>query len=360
MNIEQLRQSGYIQYEVISGSHAYGMQTETSDVDRRGVYVLPTEQILVGGYPQQIADEKNDIVFYEVGKFLSMALGSNPNVMELFNIPEDCIIFSSKFFTDHVLPLRDGLLCKNLRNTFGGYAVSQIKKARGLNKKITWEESRVKRKDCLDFCYVLLEKEQSIKFKKYAEKMGLNWKELQSKIGLACVNNFPSMYSMYYLDEGGIIGNDSNSVRSMNIPKDAEFMGYLRFDMNAYSTHCKDYREYTKWLKDRNEHRYKENLKKGAQFDLKNMSHCIRLLNMAEDIAIKKKIIVRRSEKDYLLDIRKGMYDYEELLQKAEKKIALIDELFEKSSLPQRPDEKGVKELLLKIRLDNLHGNKTK
>ena len=41
MTIEELRKSGWIAFEYIRGSHAYGLNTETSDVDMGGVFILP-------------------------------------------------------------------------------------------------------------------------------------------------------------------------------------------------------------------------------------------------------------------------------------------------------------------------------
>ncbi|UFH53186.1 hypothetical protein [Spirosoma sp. KNUC1025] len=45
-------------------------------------------------------------------------------------------------------------LSKLCRDTFAGYAISQIKKARGLNKKILNPLPK-ERKSLLNFCYVL-------------------------------------------------------------------------------------------------------------------------------------------------------------------------------------------------------------
>jgi uncharacterized protein len=76
----------------------------------------------------------------------------------------------------------------------------------------------------------------------------------------------------------------------------------------------------------------------GKKYDAKNMMHVFRLLNMAEEIARYKKVNVRRPEREYLLNVRSGEFSYEDLLKEAEAKIQVVDDLFKKADLPERPD----------------------
>lgn len=71
---------------------------------------------------------------------------------------------------------------------------------------------------------------------------------------------------------------------------------------------------------------------------------------MAEEIAKYKTLNVRRKNKDELLKIKNGFYDYNELVKKANDKIQYIDMLFQKSDLPQMPDKEYCNKLLFKIR----------
>ena len=94
------------------------------------------------------------------------------------------------------------------------------------------------------------------------------------------------------------------------------------------------------------------NKKHGKNYDSKNMSHCIRLLDTAIEIGSGKGIIVRRPEnhRKLLLSIRHGEMEYDDLIQMAESKIELLDELFDKSDLPTSIDKKIIPSLELKIR----------
>jgi hypothetical protein len=51
------------------------------------------------------------------------------------------------------------------------------------------------------------------------------------------------------------------------------------------------------------------------------MMHIFRLLNMAEDIAREGIVRVRRPERDFLLKIRGGEFEYDYLVKMAEEKL---------------------------------------
>lgn len=106
MNIELLRKRGWIIFECISGSHAYGLNIEGSDVDIRGVYTQPTEMVLRDEYIEQVSDSTNDTTFYEIGRFIELLEKGNPNMLELLNVDDEHIIYKSELF-DRYFPAED-------------------------------------------------------------------------------------------------------------------------------------------------------------------------------------------------------------------------------------------------------------
>jgi predicted nucleotidyltransferase len=68
ITIEELKKSGSIIFECISGSRAYGLTTPNSDTDIRGVFILTKEQFYSLDYVGQINNETNDIAYYELRK----------------------------------------------------------------------------------------------------------------------------------------------------------------------------------------------------------------------------------------------------------------------------------------------------
>jgi len=358
MNIEHLRENNLIIFEGIGGSKAYGTSLPTSDTDIRGVFILPIEDILGFNYVDQVSDESNDITFYEIKRFLELVSTNNPNILELLNLPEDCIIYKDPIF-DLVLEKKDQFLSKQCKNSFGGYAIAQIKKARGYNKKINWEDDSMERKGVLDFCYILKDG-GSISFKSWVEKavLGATFRNFD----LVNVDHAHNLYAMYKRSAieirdypfGGIVSNEdkANDVQLASVPKGRSVFTYLTFNKDAYSTHCKRYKEYQTWLKERNEDRFKMNKAHGKNYDSKNLMHCIRLLNMGFEILAKREVNVRRSDEEIknLMSIRRGEQDYDVLLEDAEALIVKMDKAFEKSTLPDKINNDLINNLLLAIR----------
>lgn len=105
MTIDYLRENNLIAYEYIRGSHAYGTFTETSDKDIGGVFICPETDLygLRDKYVEQVNDEKSDVVFYELGRWVELLLKSNPTSMESLFIPDDCIIGDIHPAVRHIL-----------------------------------------------------------------------------------------------------------------------------------------------------------------------------------------------------------------------------------------------------------------
>ena len=177
---EYLKENNCILYECIVGSQAYATNVETSDIDKKFVYILPQDYILGTGYVEQLSVNK-DYVGWEIKRFLELIGSSNPTVLELLNTPEDCIITKHPLF-DYILDHKADFITKGCRNSFAGYAVQQIQKAKGLNKKQNIEQGSVTRKDVLDFCYVK-KGEQSVPWKKWSEGKGYEEKFLGIREG---------------------------------------------------------------------------------------------------------------------------------------------------------------------------------
>lgn len=346
MTIEELKERDLIVYECMSGSHAYGLATPDSDEDVKGVFILPKEVYYGLKYVDQVSNDTNDIVYYELRRFVELLSKSNPNILELLYTPEDSILKMHPVF--EVLR-SESLLSKQCKDSFGGYAMTQVRKAKGLNKKILNPVEK-ERKGVLDFCYVPHE-QGSIPIKKFLDLNELR----QDKCGLARIPHMHEMYGIYYGEESfkGIVRKDSaNDVALSSIPKGIKPIGFMSFNKSGYSKYCKEYMEYWEWVEKRNDTRYQNTVQHGKNYDAKNMMHTFRLLHMCEEIGQEDKIKVRREDRDYLLKIKQGEFQYDELLEIAEHKISEIESIYESSSLPEMPDLLRLNQLLIKIRED--------
>lgn len=113
----------------IVGSHAYGLNTEDSDVDRLGLFAHPTEKILGIHLSQQsIVRTAPDVTFHEAGKFIALALKCNPTITELLWLPED--LYETRTpLGNALIGIRQSLLSAPLvRNAYLGYATQQFRR----------------------------------------------------------------------------------------------------------------------------------------------------------------------------------------------------------------------------------------
>ncbi|MCC3218086.1 nucleotidyltransferase domain-containing protein [Chryseobacterium sp. X308] len=347
MTIQDLKNKNLLLFEAISGSRAFGLATENSDTDIRGVYYLPKEDFFGLNYIPQISNETNDITYYEIGRFVELLQKNNPNILEILASPEDCILYKHPLMD---LLKTEDFISKLCKDTFAGYAVSQIKKAKGLNKKIVNPIDK-ERKSILDFCFIL-EGQGSVPLKKWLDEAGLS----QEKCGLINIDHTKGMYALFYDESGtfgykGVIQNEeANQVSVSSVPKKEKPVAYLYCNLDAYSVYCKNYREYWKWVAERNEDRYNVNQTHGQNYDSKNMMHTIRLLQSCEQIFKTGSLTIRVEDRDELLDIKSGNQSYESVMQRAENLIESIESHYSTSTLPDSPDLEKTTKTLIQIR----------
>ncbi len=390
----------------VVGSSAYGLDLPESDIDIKGIYIQDLYDILkepkLGDsksiiYKPQLdkiskdsSNVKNDTCLYELGRFIDLLKDNNPNILELLSIPEECIIYKHEIWDDLVKDIKDSnILTKLCYYTFYNYALQQINKATGLNKKIN-NPIDIKRKTPIDFCNVIYDDGNTLPLRVYLDKNKYD----QKLCGLSKINNARDMYLLYYdtlADESfsrfrsedersksleykmlstspialgykGIIkendSNDevSNTIRISSIPVNENRLVFLSYNKDGYMVYCKSYKEYwgdNGWIKKRNENRYNDNIKSGQNYDGKNMSHCIRLLNVAINILDNNEIItkVNESERDYLLKIKKGESSYNEIIDISTKLSEELKIKFEASRLPERVDYNKLMDILYKYRI---------
>ena len=350
MTIADLRQQKLILFEAVSGSRAYGTDLPHSDTDLKGVFVLPKDEFFGLHYIPQIANETNDEVFYELRRFVELLLKNNPTVLELLGTPAECIIYQHPLFANFRAA---DFLSKLCRQSFAEYAVAQIRKARGLHKKINYPEPPA-RKSVLDFCYVTVGA---------GAQPVAAWLARQNIDAETCgLTNVPHLTDLYALfvdrSPGRLLGyrgllrhpETSQDVQLSAVPQGEEPVAYLSFNRNGYGVYCRAFREYWEWVEKRNKERYENTVQHGKNYDAKNMLHVFRLLQMAEEIALTGAIQVRRPNREFLLQIRRSEFAYAELITAAEKLVARVEAAYAGSTLPPAPDAAAAAATLRRVR----------
>jgi predicted nucleotidyltransferase len=137
-------------YLTITGSVAYGVSSDTSDMDCYGFCVPPKDIVfphlagVISGFGQQIQKfdqfqqhhiiEKDtrkeyDITVYSIIRFFQLCLENNPNMIDCLFTRDNCVITSTKI-SNHVRDNRRLFLHKGAWHKFKGYAYSQMHKMR--------------------------------------------------------------------------------------------------------------------------------------------------------------------------------------------------------------------------------------
>lgn len=116
----------HVVYRCVIGSRAYGLDVEDSDHDRRGVYLPPAEMHWsLYGVPEQLENHERQECYWELQKFLTLALKANPNILECLYTP---LVEYTTPLIDELLAMRSIFLSRLIYQTYNGYVMSQFKK----------------------------------------------------------------------------------------------------------------------------------------------------------------------------------------------------------------------------------------
>lgn len=116
----------FVIFRCIVGSRAYGLENDRSDVDRRGIYLPPADlHWALYGVPEQLENDATQEVYWELEKFLKLALKANPGILECLWSP---LVEHATQLASELLSMREAFLSKLVYQTYNGYVISQFKK----------------------------------------------------------------------------------------------------------------------------------------------------------------------------------------------------------------------------------------
>lgn len=319
MNLEQIKSAlkteGYdflrnnerlgsnIMLLTLGGSHAYGMDKDTSDLDVRGIALNPKSDILLSADFEQVVNVDTDTTIYSFNKMIQLLTSQNPNTIEILGCkPEHYLYLSDigKELLDH----RKMFLSKVCIHTFGGYAGAQLRRLENKSARLVGQTENE-----LHIYKSICNAKYDFKHRYYPHD--------DNEVIL-------------YVDKAIQQGYDTEIFMNINLDHYPlrDWVGMwneMKSIVNSYGKIGK-----------RNE--------KAISHDKlgKHMAHLIRLYMMCIDILEKEEIITYRTdEHDLLMSIRNGAYlddnrqpvsafydilnDYEKRLDYAEKNTSLPD-----------------------------------
>ncbi|MBI3427521.1 MAG: nucleotidyltransferase domain-containing protein [Acidobacteria bacterium] len=116
----------FVIYRCVVGSRAYGLEHEHSDTDRRGIYLPPADlHWSLYGVPEQLENQETEECYWELQKFLLLALKANPNILECLYTP---LVEHATPLAAELLDMREAFLSQLVYQTYNGYVMSQFKK----------------------------------------------------------------------------------------------------------------------------------------------------------------------------------------------------------------------------------------
>ncbi len=124
--LAQLNLYDHVIYRCIVGSRAYGLDDANSDTDRRGIYLPPAQlHWSLYGIPEQLENKDDQECYWELQKFLILALKANPTVLECLYTP---LVETATPLAEELLAMRSMFLSQLVYQTYNSYVMSQFKK----------------------------------------------------------------------------------------------------------------------------------------------------------------------------------------------------------------------------------------
>ncbi|MBC1795936.1 nucleotidyltransferase [Listeria booriae] len=293
-----------IAYLVASGSHGYGTNIGTSDLDLRG-FLLEDEHYLLGLQTfEQFEEKETDTVIFGAKKFIKLCAQSNPNVLELLGVEEEDILICS----DAGRMVRDNtdlFLSKRVEQTFGNYAKAQLKRLQ--NALVRNDDSK-------------------------EEKEALVLERLNTQIG-----RFGDKYSN--LDSNAL----NLRLENKEIVMDLNLQGYPLRDFNGI------YADLQGIVRTFDKARPDDSQKELPRL-YKHAMHLVRMLVTGRDILEGKGVITkRRAEHDLLMAIRSGEMTFDEIFERVAVLQLEFDRAAKETALPEQVDMKQIEELLISL-----------
>lgn len=295
----------------MGGSHAYGMDTDTSDIDIRGCLLNGREEILTGNYYEQFTNDETDTVIYSLNKFLHLLSNCNPNAIEMLGcLPEHYLYLSD--VGKELLENRHMFLSKRCVNAFGGYANEQLRRLQNAMARDSYPKAE-------------------------REKHILNTIRNMR-------HHLAEVYPSY--DEGSMklyIAESAKEGLDTEIFVDLALKGFPLRDYRGIMSEMNTViNEYSKLNK--------RNTKKDKKHLMKHMAHLLRLYMMAIDIMKKHEIITYRTDEHKLLmDVRNGAFleaADDEMVNMVSREAEQMREAFEKQDFADDFEYKMGKEAL--------------
>lgn len=346
------------------GSHAYGTNLPTSDLDTRGVLVAPKDYYLglhslestkhTNPTPRKLEQyeaTEEDTVIYDIRKYIALAQNANPNILEIV-FTDDSDVLTQTPTGVRLRAHRHLFLSKKAKYTFSGYAIAQLKKieshrrwllnppaAPPIRTEFGLPERTVIPKDQLAAAQSLIRK-QIEAWENTLPTFGVDVTDPAQLIDMR--NKLMTTLTEMRL------GTEEERQRAAGrtIGLDDNFIELLDRE-HRYVQKRREWDNYRQWQSERNAARAELERKYG--YDTKHGMHLVRLMRMCREILTSGEVLVKRPDAAELLAIRAGAWSYDRLMQWARDQDVEMNALYSKSTLSNTPDYAAINVLCCEL-----------
>jgi len=287
-------------YEAIVGSQAWGLSDESSDTDKKGIFLLPfSATASIYDAPDEIRNPETDSQYWEVQKAIYQGLRADANTLETLWSP---LVAEITELGEELRKKRSIFVSKYIYGSFGHYAMSQFKKI----------QQKLNRYKVQNQIIVIIGEHQDLNMNQVSEMLA---EKIPGKTPYEAKELITDLYQSLY-DRGLLTQRGFDILKEFlkNAPED-EIMPARKYrPKNAYNL-------------------------------LRLLYSGINWMTEGEPLIEVKGII-----KKELLSVKKGEIPIEETLKKAHELAERFEKAYEKTSLPEEPDYKSADEFLLLCR----------
>jgi predicted nucleotidyltransferase len=300
----------------LGGSHAYGTNIETSDIDLRGC-VAPSVSDLIGFSEfSEIVETETDTTIYEFNKLIKLLLNNNPNTIELLGLKKEHYLILNPI-GEELIKNKKLFLSQKCFFSFKGYAQAQLRRLQNALANDRYPQA-----------------EKEVHILKSLETARQSFNDRYESF-----NNGDS-FNLF-------LGKSNKTGFETEIKVKADIKEYPLRDFRGMFLELLEIAKNYDKLNNRNTKKDDLHLNKHAM-------HLVRLYLMCLDILEKEDIITyREMDLDLLMNIRNGNYqkvdgtyrsEFFDMITELERKI---DNAYKNTNLPNLPDEKKIEEFVI-------------